>query len=107
MAIREYYCPNCNYESPEYWDFHNQQKETKVLCPKCNEKLEPKISRSGFILRGIGWAAEGYSKDIDDVEEFWARDGQPTMPHVKGSEHYIQNKKEELKKVISKNLRKT
>ena len=31
-------------------------------CPKCGEKMKKAVSCTTFVLKGKGWASEGYSK---------------------------------------------
>lgn len=93
MPLREYYCEACNYEITS---FLRSIKRLNPVCVGCGQELKIKISKCNFKLRGIGWASEGYSSDIDAAEEFWARDGQPVGEHVKGAERYQQKKKKEL-----------
>src|SRR3972149_2282679 len=101
MPLREYECPRCNYMVRQFDHFG---KKPLPVCLSCGNWMKLLISKSSFILRGIGWAAEGYSKDIDDAEEHWARDGKPVGNHVRGCEQYQQNKKTELVNALKKNL---
>ena len=104
MPLREYECLQCNY-FVRLFD-HSGKKPTPI-CVSCQKELTILISKSVFTLRGFGWAADGYSKDIDDAEEHWKKDGKPVLPHVKGESNFYNKKKEELERIIEKNLKKT
>ncbi len=57
MAIYEYDCPRCG-------TFEVTQKMTEPPLETheaCGEKVERKISRTSFALKGGGWYSEGYS----------------------------------------------
>lgn len=101
MPIREYYCEACEYEVESFLRSIHAPNPT---CVNCGRELKIKISKCNFKLRGIGWAADGYSKDIDDVEETWAKDGQPVGPHVKGKEYFYEKKNKELVNQLNKVL---
>lgn len=105
MPLKEYYCENCEYFVRQ---FDHSGKKPTPICVSCQKELTILISKSVFTLRGFGWAADGYSKDIDDAEEHWAKDGKPVLSHVKGGrDSFYNKKKEELEKIIEKNLKKT
>ncbi len=62
MPFYEFECPKC-HDLIEL--MKSIRDETLPLC--CAEgcggiQMEQIISRSGFHLKGLGWAAEGYSK---------------------------------------------
>ena len=101
MPLREYYCENCSY-TIRLFD-HSGKKPTPI-CLVCEKEITILVSKSKFVLRGFGWAADGYSKDIDDAEEHWAKDGKPVLSHVEGNDNFYNQKKEELVNVIKKNL---
>lgn len=101
MPLREYYCPQCDYVVRR---FRHSMRTPNPVCLGCGEEIKIKISKCNFRLRGLGWAAEGYSTDIDDAERFWAKDGQPVGDHVEGAERYQQKKKAELVNVLNKVL---
>ena len=31
-------------------------------CPKCGEKMKKAVSCTSFVLKGPGWASDGYNK---------------------------------------------
>ncbi len=57
MAIREYKCPNCGnvIERLEL----NNKSYGKMICDKCDTKMEKTIANSNFVLNGK-WFKEGY-----------------------------------------------
>jgi len=58
MPIYEYGCSNCGFE------FEKMQKMSDALvsvCPKCEGKVEKKLSLSGFQFKGAGWYVTDYS----------------------------------------------
>lgn len=101
MPLREFFCDKCGYEVVL---FDHSGTKPNPKCLGCGEKIDIKISKSNFKLRGFGWSEDGYSKNIDDVEEAWARDGKPVGPHVRGKERFYARKKAELETQINKNL---
>lgn len=62
MPTYEFQCPKCKRVIELKRSMHD---ESVPLCCEqdCNaEPMEQLISRSSFALKGLGWAAEGYSK---------------------------------------------
>lgn len=60
MITYEYHCLECNHE----WEESQNITDSVIkICPKCKkESAERLISNGqGFILKGGGWAREGYS----------------------------------------------
>jgi transcription elongation factor Elf1 len=94
MAIKEFYCKFCGHESEEIYDIHN--KIENIPCDKCFSFMDIKISNSNFKLRGLGWGEDGYSTDIDDCEEQWAKNGKAVAPHVKGKENFYERTETEI-----------
>jgi putative FmdB family regulatory protein len=61
MPIYEYKCGLCGHE------FEVEQKlsvKGLLKCPRCGNIsfLQKQISKTNFILKGGGWAANGYEK---------------------------------------------
>ena len=55
MPIYEYRCQEC--------EVLVRSSKSSSVCPACeSEALEKKVSGGGFILKGGGWYADGYSK---------------------------------------------
>ena len=57
MPIYEYLCPKCG---------HRMEVLQKVgaeppKCDSCGADTKKQISRTGFHLKGSGWATDGYS----------------------------------------------
>lgn len=61
MLTYEYECKFCNHQ------FEAEQSikdDPLTACPKCQtDSLRKLISKSTFILKGSGWAADNYSKN--------------------------------------------
>jgi len=61
MPTYEYKCNSCEHEWEKYQNINDKPVKK---CPKCGKiKAKRQISRQsgGFILKGNGWAADGYS----------------------------------------------
>ena len=67
MPIYEWYCPHCGHEEETLQSIN----DPAPVCLKCDyntnrhkklEVMERKISKSSFILKGGGWAKDGYSR---------------------------------------------
>lgn len=59
MPIYEYRCSECGDEFEAIQKFSDKPLKS---CGKCGGKLEKLLSRSGFMLKGGGWYADGYKK---------------------------------------------
>jgi len=59
MITYEYKCSSCKHE----WEVEQRIIDKKITkCPKCKKKTAQRlISCGNFILKGGGWAKEGYS----------------------------------------------
>jgi putative FmdB family regulatory protein len=56
----EYKCFSCDHE----WELEQSIKdEAEKVCPKCGEETAQRLisGGTGHILKGGGWAREGYS----------------------------------------------
>jgi putative FmdB family regulatory protein len=55
----EYECKSCSYQ----FEAEQSIKDSPLTnCPCCkNDSLQRLISKSSFILKGSGWAADNYS----------------------------------------------
>jgi len=66
MPVYVYECPNCK----STWKIEYKVEERDIwthLCNKCNTKdmshvMKRIIAPTSFILKGSGWAKDGYSK---------------------------------------------
>ena len=59
MPIYEYRYQECGHE----FEVLVRSSKSSSVCPACeSEALEKKVSGGGFILKGGGWYADGYSK---------------------------------------------
>ena len=59
MPTYEYKCRKCGHE----WELQQKiSSEPAKMCPKC-DSMEAKrlISKPSFVLKGPGWADDGYS----------------------------------------------
>lgn len=55
----EYKCVNCEHE----WEFEQKISEDAITkCPECGEETAKRLIScgNGFILKGGGWAKDGY-----------------------------------------------
>lgn len=57
--IYEYECPQCGKILEEFRSL--SERDTELLCDDCMKKLYRVVSRSSFLLKGDGWAKDGYS----------------------------------------------
>jgi putative FmdB family regulatory protein len=62
MAVYEYECLGCGYVSEHVHAINVLLRNT--WCPCCNQwaRVRRLISKSTFILKGPGWAKDGYRK---------------------------------------------
>jgi hypothetical protein len=71
--VKDYRCPSCG------WDVESWHTEGKIqkppLCPACMIPCVQVFQPPNIVLKGLGWAKDGYSKDIDDAEIFWKKSG--------------------------------
>ena len=58
MPAYDYSCDNCRNVSEI---FHSILENPEIVCQKCGGKCVRQIGQSRFILKGRGWAADGYS----------------------------------------------
>jgi putative FmdB family regulatory protein len=59
MPTYEYKCESCNQQLEVEQSIKDDPLET---CPHCHSaSLKKLISRSSFVLKGSGWAADNYS----------------------------------------------
>ena len=59
MPYYEYQCPRCARRTEV---FHSIKEDPVQTCVVCNRPMERTISLSTFVLKGDGWAVDGYSK---------------------------------------------
>lgn len=59
MPTYEYTCESCEQQ----FEFEQSIKEDPLVeCPSCrNDTLKRLISKTSFVLKGSGWAADNYS----------------------------------------------
>ena len=58
MPTYEYYCTSCGFEFEE---FQSIASEPISICPKCNQRVERKISGGvGLIFKGSGFYITDY-----------------------------------------------
>jgi putative FmdB family regulatory protein len=58
MPLYEFECPNGTITEKLV-----KVGTQKIECPKCHKKARKIISSCSFILKGGGWAADGYSSE--------------------------------------------
>lgn len=58
MPLYDIYC-DCGYKQ----EIILKLTQEIPLCPKCGQKMKKAVSSVPFILKGRGWAKDGYSKD--------------------------------------------
>ena len=59
MPIFEFKCQQCNNQ----FEVLVRKRNTKTVCPACKGgQITKLVSGGGFILKGGGWYADGYSK---------------------------------------------
>lgn len=79
--IKDYKCPKCGWNL-QTW--HTEGKpHSPPLCPACTIPASRIFAPPSFILKGLGWARDGYTKDIEDAENFW-RNNDKTKTRYKG-----------------------
>lgn len=63
MPRYDFFCQKCGHEVEVTKSIHD---DTKPMCcePGCDghQEMEQLIRGTSFALKGLGWAAEGYSK---------------------------------------------
>jgi len=59
MPLYDTYCDHCGHEKEVILKLDQEAPS----CPKCGEKMKIATSCTSFILKGKGWAKDGYSKD--------------------------------------------
>lgn len=57
MPLYDLYCI-CGHEEETILKLD----EETPPCPECGEKMKKAMSRTSFILKGRGWAPDGYNK---------------------------------------------
>jgi len=60
MPVYAYRCPHCTHEHSAIRDICSWS-EDKEVCPVCDKPTKRIVVRSSFILKGGGWADDGYS----------------------------------------------
>lgn len=65
MPVYVYECPRCGHDIE--LERRIRERKTKTICPKlgCREmqiEMERVVAPSSFILKGSGWAKDGYQK---------------------------------------------
>ena len=58
MPIYEYQCGKCKKIKEV---IHSARFEHFIRCTKCMSQMKKIISKSSFVLKGGGWANDGYS----------------------------------------------
>ena len=58
MPLYDLYC-NCGYKKERLFKLGQEVPS----CPKCGHKMKKAMSCTNFILKGRGWAKDGYSNN--------------------------------------------
>ena len=58
MPLYDIFCSKCKYEQESILKL---DQETPP-CPKCGEQMKKAVTCTSFILKGRGWALDGYDK---------------------------------------------
>ena len=58
MPLYDIYC-DCGYKK----EMMLKLDQETPPCPKCGHQMKKAIPHTSFILKGRGWAKDGYSKD--------------------------------------------
>lgn len=66
MPTYDYECMECKHKVEISLGIH-ELDEVKIQCPICGNFCRRLITGgSGFLLKGEGWASDGYSEPIKD-----------------------------------------
>lgn len=60
MPCYDYRCPACG--SLKIDVIHKMTEEPEILCDKCQAKMRIQVEATNFLLKGIGWGKDGYTK---------------------------------------------
>lgn len=61
MPVYEYECPKCG-EKDEMVGTYDYVSKQKWICRVCNTVMKMVIGKVATVLKGDGWAKDGYSK---------------------------------------------
>jgi putative FmdB family regulatory protein len=59
MPVYDYKCPECQ-ATAELWRML-AERDRPVACPSCETPMQRMPSVPSFVLKGAGWARDGYS----------------------------------------------
>lgn len=59
MPLYEFLCPKCNKIVEIIKNIDDNRQE---ICPECREIMAKLVSKSSFVLKGSGWARDGYQR---------------------------------------------
>ena len=60
MPLYDYACENCDFVMPDV-DQRITDEPLQMECPSCRGSMRRRIGQTSFVLRGGGWAKQGYS----------------------------------------------
>lgn len=64
MPLYDLYCDDCKHEEEKSLKLDQETPK----CPKCGQQMKKAISCTSFVLKGGGWASDGYSKNKGKVQ---------------------------------------
>ena len=67
MPIYTYRCEKCGKEMEVFQKFKARPSR---VCPDCSAYMERVVSKTTFILKGKGWAKDGYAKPPKKEENY-------------------------------------
>lgn len=63
MPLYEYRCEACGHR---FTLMVRMSERSAQDCPTCERRATKIVSGGGFILKGNGWARDGYAKEKND-----------------------------------------
>jgi len=81
MPIYDLFCPNCTEEVDDVFFNISELDNMDYNCPSCGQSMKRKCGNAGFKLEGGGWAEDGYSDYIGDIDEFRRKQGKPPLTY--------------------------
>ena len=88
MPLYDLFCPACEDEVEDVF-LNVSELENDYNCPSCGFPMKRKCGNAGFKLEGDGWAEDGYSKYIGDINKTRRASGKPDLTYddIHGTNH--------------------